>query len=73
MPGNTSRRYPDELKSRAVRMVVETRAEGESEWAVMTRVAHLLGGDHAGDGSKVGSSGPGRRGLTCGGDDRGGR
>lgn len=43
MPGNTSRRYPDELKSRAVRMAAQTRAEDESEWAAMTRVAQLLG------------------------------
>lgn len=43
MSGNTGKRYPDELKSRAVRMVAETRAEGESEWAAMTRVAQLLG------------------------------
>ncbi len=43
MSGNTSERYPEELKSRAVRMVVETRAAGESEWAAMSRVAQLLG------------------------------
>jgi transposase len=43
MSGNTSKRYPDELKTRAVRMVAETRAEGESEWAAMGRVAALLG------------------------------
>jgi transposase len=43
MSGNTSRRYPPELKERAVRMVAEVHAEGESEWAAMTRVAELLG------------------------------
>ncbi|MGL5850616.1 MAG: IS3 family transposase [Phycicoccus sp.] len=43
MSGRTSSRYPDELRSRAVRMVAETRTEGESEWAAMCRVAQLLG------------------------------
>jgi transposase len=42
MPG-TSKRYPQELKERAVRMVGEIRADHESEWAAMTRVAELLG------------------------------
>ncbi len=32
MSGNTTKRYPAELKSRAVRMVAERRSE-ESEWA----------------------------------------
>jgi transposase len=43
MPGNTTWRYPPELKERAVRMVVETMPEHESEWAAMGRVAELLG------------------------------
>lgn len=43
MAGNTSRRYPPELKARAVRMVAEVRADHGSEWAAMTRVAQLLG------------------------------
>jgi len=43
MSGNTSKRYPPELKERAVRMVAEIRAEHESEWAAMTRVSELLG------------------------------
>ena len=43
MPGNTSKRYPPELKARAVRMVGEIRPEHESEWAAMARVAELLG------------------------------
>ena len=43
MSGNTSKRYPPELRERAVRMVGEVRAEHESEWAAMTRVAQLLG------------------------------
>ena len=43
MPGDTRRRYPPELKQRAVRMVTESRQEDETEWAAMTRVAGLLG------------------------------
>ena len=35
--------YPRELRERAVRMVGEIRADHESEWAAMTRVAQLLG------------------------------
>ena len=43
MPGDTHRRYPPELRERAVRMVAEIRDEHESEWAAMTRVSELLG------------------------------
>ena len=43
MPGNTTRRYPPELRDRAVRMVGEVRADHESEWAAMNEVARLLG------------------------------
>jgi len=43
MSGNTSKRYPPELKERAVRMVAEVRGDQESEWAAMTKVAQLLG------------------------------
>ncbi|TNC31308.1 hypothetical protein FHE65_32070 [Mumia zhuanghuii] len=43
MSGSTSRRYPAELRERAVRMVSEIRADYESEWAAMTKVAELLG------------------------------
>jgi len=43
MSGTTSKRYPAELRERAVRMVSEIRAEDESEWAAMGRVAELLG------------------------------
>lgn len=42
MSGNTLRRYPAELKTRAVRMVAEVRVDHDSEWAAMTEVAHLL-------------------------------
>ena len=43
MPESTSKRYPGELRERAVRMVAEVRGDHESEWAAMTRVAQLLG------------------------------
>jgi len=43
MSGNTSKRYPPELKERAVRMVAEVLGDHESEWAAMTKVARLLG------------------------------
>ena len=43
MSGSTSKRYPAELRERAVRMVAEIPAEHESEWAAMGRVAGLLG------------------------------
>ncbi len=43
MSGSTSRRYPPELKERAVRMIGEIRGEHESDWAAMARVAELLG------------------------------
>jgi transposase len=43
MSSRTSKRYPVELRERAVRMVVEVRGDHESEWAAMTRVAELLG------------------------------
>jgi transposase len=43
MPGDTRRRYPPELKERAVRMVAENRAEEDSEWAAMGRVSQMLG------------------------------
>ena len=37
------KRYPVELRERAVRMVGEIRSDHESEWAAMTQVALLLG------------------------------
>ena len=43
MSGSTSKRYPVELRERAVRMVGEIRSDHESEWAAMTQVAQLLG------------------------------
>lgn len=43
MSGSTSKRYPAELRERAVRMVTEIRSDHESDWAAMTKVAELLG------------------------------
>lgn len=43
MPGDSTRRYPPELRERAVRMVAEIRSEQDSDWAATTRVAELLG------------------------------
>ena len=37
------RRYPPELKERAVRMVLETASEQGERFGVVTRVAHQLG------------------------------
>lgn len=38
-----SRKYPPELRERAVRMVAEIRDEHESHWAAMKQVVDLLG------------------------------
>jgi transposase len=38
-----SKRYPPELRERAVRMVVESRHEHSSEWATIESVAAKLG------------------------------
>ena len=43
MSGSTATRYPVELRERAVRMVSEIRADHDSEWAAMSKVAELLG------------------------------
>ena len=43
MSGSTWKRYPPELRERAVRMVGEIAGQHESEWAAMTEVARLLG------------------------------
>ena len=36
-------KYPPELRERAVRMVAEIRADHDSEWAAIGKVAELLG------------------------------
>lgn len=38
-----SRKYPPELRERAVRMVAEVREQHPSEWVAMGQVAELLG------------------------------
>jgi transposase len=43
MSSNMSRRYPLELRERAVRMVSESRSDHSSEWEAMTSVATKLG------------------------------
>jgi len=43
MSGGSSRRYPPELRERAVRMVAEISNQHESEWAAISEVARLLG------------------------------
>jgi transposase len=43
MSGGSSRRYPPELRERAVRMVAEISAQHDSEWAAISEVARLLG------------------------------
>jgi len=43
MSGNASKRYPPELRERAVRMVAEAQSDHESEWAAIGKVAELLG------------------------------
>ncbi len=43
MGSKSSRRYPEELKTRAVQMVADLRSETVSEWEAMGRVADLLG------------------------------
>lgn len=39
----SSKKYPPELRERAVRMVAEVRDQYESEWAAIDAVADLLG------------------------------
>jgi transposase len=43
MAGGSSRRYPPELRERAVRMVAEISGQHDSEWSAISEVARLLG------------------------------
>ena len=71
MSGSTSKRYPAELRERAVRMVTEIRSDHESDWAAMTKVAELLGVRDAGDDPEVVSPGRGRCRSAARADERG--
>ena len=41
MPGNTDKRYPAELRTRAARMYHETRPNYDRDWPPMVKVAEL--------------------------------
>lgn len=41
--GKANKRYPAELKRRALRLYGEVRPDQETDWAAMARVAELLG------------------------------
>jgi transposase len=41
--GSSRRRYPPELRERAVRMVAEISGQHDSEWSAISEVARLLG------------------------------
>jgi transposase-like protein len=43
MSGGSSRRYPPELRERAVRMVAEISDQHDSEWAAISEVARYWG------------------------------
>jgi transposase len=47
MPGDTQRRYPPELKERAVRMVADMRADHESKWAAINQGVRATWGRQA--------------------------
>jgi transposase len=68
---NSSRRYPPELRERAVRMVAEIRDQHDSEWAAISEVARLLGVGTAETVRKWVRQGPGRRRVPAGNHDRG--
>ena len=57
---SSSRRYPPELRERAVRMVAEISDQHDSEWAAMQAVSAARGWARR-DGAQVGAPGRGRR------------
>ncbi len=71
MSGGSSRRYPPELRERAVRMVAEISDQHNSEWAAISEVARLLGVGCAETVRKWVRQRPGRCRLAAGDDDRG--
>ncbi|MCV7137084.1 hypothetical protein H7J06_29375 [Mycobacterium hodleri] len=72
MGAKSSRRYPEELKARAVQMVADLRSETVSEWEAMGRVADLLGVGTAETVRKWVRRSAQRDGLGVGGDGPGG-
>ena len=71
MSGGSSRRYPPELRERAVRMVAEISDQHNSEWAAISEVARLLGVGCAETVRKWVRQSPGRCRLAAGDHDRG--
>lgn len=58
MPGNTSKRYPPELKERAVRMFAEIRSDHETDWAALSRGSRSYSGSRPRRRSASGFAGP---------------
>jgi len=70
MSANSSRRYPPELRERAVRIVAEIREQHETEWAAMRGLGVARCRDHR-DGAQMGSPGRDRCRCASGSIDRG--
>ncbi len=60
MAGGSSRRYPPELRERAVRMVAEISGQHDSEWAAISEVRSSARGWLCRDGAQMGAPGPSR-------------
>ena len=71
MSANSSRRYPPELRERAVRMVAEIRDQHETEWAAMSAVVGVARCRDHRDGAQVGAPGRDRCRCASGSIDRG--
>lgn len=54
MSGGSPKRYPPELRERAVRMIAEISDQDKSEWTAITEVAELLGIGTGRDGAQMG-------------------
>ena len=70
MSANSSRRYPPELRERAVRIVAEIREQHETEWAAMRGLGVARCRDHR-DGAQMASPGRDRCRCASGSIDRG--